>query len=172
MGPPEGHSSSGTTGYIFGMVARFSRSENIGYLFGLVAGVCYGAWSVITKTAITDYDIPPLLFAAATFAFGTFMFAPLLVYSAPRAFKSSKQALGLFALSGLGGGVAVIALSFGLQKGDVSVVGPILSASPLITLILVRIFLERLEIISPTVVIGSLLVVGGTVMVVVGDTAF
>ena len=172
MGPPEGHSSSGTTGYIFGMVARFSRSENIGYLFGLVAGVCYGAWSVITKTAITDYDIPPLLFAAATFAFGTFMFAPLLVYSAPRAFKSSEQALGLFALSGLGGGVAVIALSFGLQKGDVSVVGPILSASPLITLILVRIFLERLEIISPTVVIGSLLVVGGTVMVVVGDTAF
>lgn len=172
MGPPEGHSSSGTTGYIFGMVARFSRSENIGYLFGLAAGVCYGAWSVITKTAITDYDIPPLLFAAATFAFGTFMFAPLLVYSAPRAFKSSKQALGLFALSGLGGGVAVIALSFGLQKGDVSVVGPILSASPLITLILVRIFLERLEIISPTVVIGSLLVVGGTVMVVVGDTAF
>ena len=132
MGPPEGHSSSGTTGYIFGMVARFSRSENIGYLFGLAAGVCYGAWSVITKTAITDYDIPPLLFAAATFAFGTFMFAPLLVYSAPRAFKSSKQALGLFALSGLGGGVAVIALSFGLQKGDVSVVGPILSASPLI----------------------------------------
>ena len=172
MGPREGHSSSGTTEYIFGMVARFTQSENIGYLFGLVAGVCYGAWSVITKTAITDYDIPPLLFAAATFAFGAFMFAPLLVYSAPRAYKSSKQALGLFAISGLGGGVAVIALSFGLEKGDVSVVGPILSASPLITLVLVRIFLERLEIISPTVVIGSLLVVGGTVMVVVGDTAF
>ena len=172
MGPQEGHSRSGTTRYISGAVARFSRSDNIGYLFGLVAGVGYGAWAVITKTAITNYDIPPLLFAAVTFAFGTFMFAPVLVYSAPRAFKSSKQALALFALSGIGSGIAIIALSFGLEKGDVSVVGPIIAVSPLVTLVLVRIFLERLETISPTVVIGSLLVVGGTFMVVVGDTAF
>ena len=161
-----------TLSYISVAVAKAMRSPNIGYAYGLVAGACYGGWNVITKTAFTSYDIPPLLFAATTFAFGTFMFAPVLVYSAPRAFKSSKQALALFALSGMVAGIAVIALSFGLQKGDVSVVGPIVAVQPLITLVLVRMFLERLEIINPTVVTGSLLIVGGTIMVVIGDTVF
>ena len=172
MGPQEANSSSRTMGYIFGVVAKYSQSDSIGYLLGLVAGVCYGAFNVIAKTAITDYDIPPLLLAAATFSFGVFMFAPVLVYGAPMAFKSSKQAVAFFALSGIGAGTAIIALSFGLEKGDVTVVGPIVSVSPLITLILVRLFLERLEKININLVMGCLLIVGGTVMVVVGDAAF
>lgn len=165
-------SSPRIVGYVAGVVTGFGRSNNVGYLFGLLAGVCYAAWTIITKSAITSYDIPPLLFAATTFAFGTLMFAPVLVYSAPQAVKSSKQAMAFFALAGVGTAIAVIALSFGLEKGEVTVVAPIISVSPLITLILVRIFLERLEKITPTVVMGALLVVAGTILVVVGDTAF
>ncbi len=154
------------------MVAKATRSPNIGYAYGLVAGVAYGAWSVIAKTAITKYDVPPLLFATTAFAFGSLMFAPVLAYGIPRVFKRSKQALALFAMAGVGSGVAIIALSFGLEKGDVTVVGPIVSVSHLMTLVLLRVFLERLERINLTLVIGSLLVVGGTVMVVVGDSVF
>ena len=151
-------------------ITRHSESPWLGYAFGLIAGICYGAWSVIAKTAIRDYDIPPLLFAAIAFFFGTLMFAPVLAYDAPRAFRLSKRALGWFALSGVGSGAAIVALSFGLEKGDVTVVAPIVSISPLITLVLVRIFLERLERVSPTLVIGALLIVSGTVLVVVGDS--
>ena len=142
----------------------------MGYAFGLVSGVCYGAWSVIAKTAISDYEIPPLLFAAIAFFFGTVMFGPLLAYDGPRAFRLSKRSLAWFALSGVGSGAAIVALSFGLEKGDVTVVAPIVSISPLITLVLVRIFLERLERVSITLVLGVLLVVAGTVLVVVGDS--
>ena len=152
--------------------ANPSESQWLGYAFGLIAGISYGAWSVIAKTAIGDYDIPPLLFATVAFLFGTIMFAPLLAYDGPRAFRDSKRALAWFALSGIGSGAAIIALSFGLEKGDVTVVAPIVSISPLITLVLVRIFLEKMESISPTLVFGALLIVGGTVLVVVGDSVF
>ena len=152
--------------------ARTSESPVAGYAFGLIAGVCYGAWSIIAKTAINDYDIPPLLFAATAFFFGTIMFGPVLAYDAPRAFRISKRALAMFAISGVGSGVAIVALSFALEKGDVTVVAPIVSTSPLITLFLVRIFLERLEKVTLRMVSGALLVVGGTALVLVGNSSF
>ena len=57
------------------MVTKAFRSPNIGYAYGLLAGLAYGGWSVIAKTAITKYDVPPLLFATTAFAFGSLMFA-------------------------------------------------------------------------------------------------
>ncbi len=152
--------------------AKTNASSYTGYIFGLVAGICYGAWSIIAKTAITEFDIPPLLFAATAFFFGTIIFSPILAYDLPRALRSSRRAVVLFALSGVGSGSAIVALSFALEKGDVSVVAPIVSISPLITLVLVRLFLDRLERVSWRLVTGALIVVAGTVMVVVGDKAF
>lgn len=152
--------------------AKAGDSLWLGYAFGLFAGVCYGAWSVIASTSIREYDIPPLLFAAIAFCFGTIMFGPVLAYDGPRAYRRSKRALAWFALSGVGSGAAIVALSFALEKGEVTVVAPIVSISPLITLILVRIFLDRLERVSLTLVLGALLVLAGTVMVVVGDSVF
>lgn len=142
----------------------------MGYALGLSAGVCYGAWSIIASTSMRDYDIPPLLFAAIAFCFGTIMFGPVLAYDGPRAYRRSKRSLGWFALSGVGSGAAIVALSFALEKGDVTVVAPIVSISPLITLVLVRIFLEHMERISRTLVLGALMVLAGAVMVVVGDS--
>lgn len=158
------------------LTARVSASTGespvAGYALGLIAGICYGAWSVIAKTAINDYDIPPLLFAATAFFFGTIMFSPVLAYDLPRAFRISKRALALFAIAGAGSGGAIVALSFALEEGDVTVVAPIVSISPLITLLLVRVFLERLENVSPRLMLGALMVVGGTVLVVVGNSSF
>ena len=151
--------------------AKTNESSYTGYIYGLIAGICYGAWAIIAKTAITEYEIPPLLFASIAFLFGTIIFSPILAYDLPRAFSSSRRAVALYALSGVGSGSAIVALSFALEEGDVSVVAPIVSVSPLITLILVRLFLDRLEKVSWRLVTGALIVVAGTVMVVVGDTA-
>ena len=152
--------------------ATASDAPVVGYAFGLFAGVCYGAWSIIAKIAISDYDIPPLLFAAVAFFFGTIMFGPVLAYDLPRAIRLSKRAVVMFAISGAGSGGAIVALSFALETGDVTVVAPIVSISPLITLFLVRVFLERLEKVTLRMVLGALLVAGGTVLVVVGNSAF
>ena len=69
---------------------KAGESPMAGYAFGLIAGICYGAWSVIAKTAINDYDIPPLLFAATAFLFGTIMFGPVLAFDLTRAIRVSK----------------------------------------------------------------------------------
>ena len=145
-------------------------SRTVGYIFGLAAGICYGAWSVIAKTAIVSYDIPPIMLAGTAFFFGTLMFAPVLAIGIPRAFNASKRALAMFALAGMCAGVAIMSFSVSLEQGDVTVVTPIVSISPLITLVLVRVFLERLDRVSLRLVLGALLVVGGTVLVVVGDS--
>ena len=146
------------------------RQEMTGYIFGLMAGFFYGAWNVIAKTTINDYQIPPILFATVAFCFGVLMFAPFLVMGVPKALVNSGFSLAMFALSGIASGSAIIALSFSLEKADVTVVAPVVSVSPLITLVIVRVFMERLEKVTWTLLIGVLLVVGGTVMVVVGDT--
>jgi len=159
-------------GFALSIGAKTNESSYIGYIFGLFAGVCYGAWSIIAKIAITDFDIPPILFAAIAFLFGTIIFTPVLAYDLPRSLRSSRRSVALFALSGIGSGGAIIALSFALERGDVSVVAPIVSVSPLITLILVRLFMDRLERVTWRLAVGASIVVAGTVMVVVGDKAF
>ncbi len=162
--------TSRAVAFIGGALAGTRYPAAFGYAFGLMAGICYGAWTVVAKSTLDNYTIPPILFAAIAFFFGTIMFSPVLVYSVPRAFVSSRRSIVMFILAGLSSAFAIIALSFGLEKGEVTVVSPIVAVSPLITLVLVRIFLERLERISLPLVLGALLVVGGTALVVVGNT--
>ena len=157
---------------VAGDLKRRKFQQITGYLSGLAAGICYGTWSVIAKSGMGSYDIPPLMLAATAFVFGTFMFTPALANGLLGAIRASKRSVAFFGLSGISSGVAIVALSFGLENGDVSVVTPIVSISPLITVVLARIFLEHLERVSITVVLGVLLVVGGTALVVVGDSVF
>lgn len=146
------------------------QSRSIGYMLGIVTGVCFGSWGVIAKSTMADYDIPPFLFAGISFTFGTIIFAPVLAYGVPRAVSISKRSLGFFALSGCGYGLAFLALSFGLERENVAVLMPIFAINPLITLVLVKLFLDRMEILTLPVMAGALLVVGGTALVVVGDS--
>ncbi|HIN06426.1 MAG TPA: hypothetical protein EYM65_09355 [Dehalococcoidia bacterium] len=55
-----------------------------------------------------------------------------------------------------------------LSRAPVTVVSPINASSPLITLALAHIFLRRLESLNWTLVLGTLISVGGVVLVVLG----
>ena len=146
-----------------------SRPDFLGYLYGLGSAACYGATTVIMKSAVSDYA-PPFIVAATSMAFGGIMMVPLAAADIPRAFRTSGRAVVMFAISGLLGGIGIIAISFGVKHSDVVVVSPTIAVSPLLTLILARIFLGRLEKITITLVVGALSVVGGTVLVAVGGT--
>ena len=76
--------------------------------------------------------------------------------------------VGLCCLAGVSQGLAVAFLFQALSRAPVTVVSPINASSPLITLVLAHIFLQRLEHISPMLVFGTLLSVAGVVLVVVG----
>ena len=74
------------------------------------------------------------------------------------------------ALSGLASAVAVISLYFALERADVVIVVPISSANPLVTLLIARLFLERLEEVTRWVLVGTVLVVMGVALVIWGST--
>ena len=150
-------------------VIKISRFELLGYLYGLGTGVCYGASTVVMSTAVSDHA-PPFVVAAIAMAFGTIMTVPLAGMGIPRAFQASPKGFGMFALAGVTGGAGVLAILFGVKHSEVVVVLPLISVSPLITLFMARIFLRRLEKITITLVMGTLLVVAGTVLVAVGGT--
>ena len=132
--------------------------------------MCYGTLNVLAKTVMTDYDIKPFVIASIAMFFGGIILAPLVAQEIPRTFKSSKRAVAMFALSGVGAGIGVVGLYSSLERAEVIVVTPIVAVSPLITLVLARLFLNKLEKITLRVILGTLLVVGGTVLVIVGNS--
>ena len=152
-----------------GLPQVIGTTATIGYVCGLTSGVFYGAWNVVAKHTISGYDVPPLVFATLAFLFGTVMFLPLVGRTLPKTVMSARRSALFFVLSGLGSGGAIILMAFALERGDVVVVSPIVSVSPLITLVLAWILLRQLERITLTLVFGAMLVVGGVVLVAIGD---
>ena len=73
-------------------------------------------------------------------------------------------------LAGIFQGLAVASLFQALSRAPVTVVSPIYACTPLVTLVLARIFLRRLEAIDFLLVTGTGLSVFGVIMVILGAT--
>ena len=147
-----------------------ATAATIGYASGLASGVFYGAWGVVAKHSISGFNIPPLVFATLAFSFGTIMFMPLVGLTLPKRVVTARRSAVYFLLSGIASGSAIILMSFALERGDVVVISPIVSVSPMITLILAWVLLRQMERITLPLVLGALLVVGGVALVAIGDT--
>ena len=76
------------------------------------------------------------------------------------------------ALSGLAAATGVICLYYALQRSEVTVVSPIVSANPVVTLLLAQLFLSRLEEVTPWLFLGTAVTVTGVVLVVLGSTLY
>ena len=73
-------------------------------------------------------------------------------------------------LSGLAAATGVGALYFALQRADVTVVSPIVSTNPIVTLVLAQIFISRMENLTKWLFIGVGITVAGVIVVTVGST--
>ena len=62
----------------------------------------------------------------------------------------------------------MIAWYFAVQRADVVVISPIVSSSPLVTLLLAHLFLARLERVTRRLAAGAVLTVTGVLLVVWG----
>ena len=77
---------------------------------------------------------------------------------------------GFAALSGLAAAVASISLYYAVQQGDVTLVAPISSISPILTLLLAKAFISRLEPITRQMLVGTGVTVAGVMVVISGNT--
>ena len=168
----------GTIGVVAGLVLasgdsllegwRTERRYLIGYLVALSAGAAYGGTNIFVKKAGETFE-SPLLITAISLLAGLIMLAPVAGAASTRKGATNwkdRRSLGFVALAGIAAGVGVNSLYFALQRADVVVITPIVSSSPLITLLLAHLFISRLERVTPRLVIGTVLAVAGVILVV------
>lgn len=142
----------------------------IGYAFAFGAAASYGTAAVLIREGVSSYGSP---FAGVTIALVTG-----LVLLAPLAWRARRQqavdwrpgrvAILFVLASGFSSLLGFSSNVFALSRLPVVVATPITSAYPLITVLLVRLFLRRHEPIRPRTVWGALFVVAGVVLVTVG----
>ena len=172
----------GTAGVVIGLVVGTAESIRhgwatnkralFGYVLALGAAASYGGTNVIARELTEDYG-SPLMVSGFSLLFGVFLLAPIAGRSTFDGLRSLKNDLGsvaFAALSGISSAVAIIALYYALQREDVVVVSPITAAYPLMVLLVARLFISKLERITKRVVAGSVITIGGIIVVVIGST--
>jgi len=172
----------GTVVVVLGLTAALGNSirdgisDNRGVLIGLglalVAAASYGGTNVIAKELTQEYGSPFMVSAFGLF-FGIILLSPLAGIKTVREVRASRgnPVFALSAgLSGLAAATGVGALYFALQRADVTVVSPIVSTNPIVTLVLAQIFISRMENLTKWLFIGVGITVAGVIVVTVGST--
>lgn len=154
---------------LFGTGWHLNRRSLLGYLTGLGAAASYGGSNLVAKGLSQEFGSPLVVAAFGTF-FGMLLLWPLAGRGALAGLKTARTGLGFVALSGLASSLGVITLYFALLLSDVVIVAPIASISPLVTLLMAHLFLEKLERVTRWVLVGTILAVSGVVLVIIGST--
>ena len=145
-----------------------ARRLALGYIFALSAAFCYGSSALIARKIVTDYS-SPMVATAFSLTMGTIIIAALFHrHMLSDAARAPRQA---WIWVGLSGGAATWGVSFlflGLTYAPVVSVSPLIGTSPLVSILLTHIFLQRLERVTRRTVLGALMVVGGVVLIAVG----
>lgn len=140
-----------------------------GYLLALLAAACYGA-STLSGRVLSELFGSPLIMAAGSMFFATLLLSPVFGREAVQKATSTRWSPLWVFLAGFAAACAVISLYFAVTRegSNILVLAPIVSCNPLVTMILVRLFLQQAETITTGLVVGTLMAVGGVAMVVVG----
>ena len=141
----------------------------LGYLLALLAAACYGA-STLSGRVLSELFGSPLIMAAGSMFFATMLLSPVFGREAVQKAASTRWAPLWVFLAGFAAACAVMSLYFAVTRegSNILVIAPIVSCNPLVTMILVRLFLRQAETITTGLVVGTLMAVGGVAMVVVG----
>lgn len=148
------------------------RVAFIGYLLAFGAACCYGTTNVVVRQLTIDYT-SPLVVATISLFFGILLVAPVAAKQALASTQELRQSPGFMvyaALSGLAAATGVNCTYFALQRAEVVVVAPIVSANPLFTLLLAALFLQQQENVNRWLVLGIAVTVAGVALVVLGST--
>ena len=141
----------------------------LGYAAALVAAASYGAGAIAAKKTVTDVA-SPMTTTAFALLFGTLI---MLVVLPRRAYgdvrRVPRRSLVYMALAGVAGVWGVGFYHLALLEAPVVLVTPVSNTYPLMTIITVSLFMQRMERITLRTVIGALLVVAGVGLISMGQ---
>ena len=141
---------------------RFMRP---GAALPLLAGLCYATSDIFQKDAVQTLDDPILGLTIGVLTGSSFWLVAAVVHGPLRRKIDFGKGTKYFALSGFFGTTAILAVIRAFESGNLSVVAPITAAQPLPTLIFSAIFLRGIERITPTIVVGAISVLLGTILI-------
>jgi len=131
----------------------------------LLAGLCYATSDIFQKEGVQTLHDPILGVTIGVITGSSFWLVAGLAYKPLRKKIRFGKGTVYFALSGIFGTAAILAVIRAFETGNLSVVTPITAAQPLPTLLLSAIFLRGIERITPSIVVGALSVLLGTVLI-------
>ena len=141
---------------------EWSRKDLI---FPIMSGACFGIGHVFKKIGLNITPIPiigaTVQTAAALAFFSVFALAPRKKQMVNLRDKRAWLALGLAGFSSV---AAMLCFFSALNLGQVVVVVPLSSCGPLFVLLLVRLFLKKVERVTWKIVLGAVLIIGGAVV--------
>jgi drug/metabolite transporter (DMT)-like permease len=147
---------------------RILTIKTLGYLLAIGAAASFASRDVISRHVVSGIA-PPLVAAGFALAIGGSMLLTVIHRDVANSLRRlPSRYIVICGLAGICQGLAVAFLFQALSRAPVTVVSPINASNPLITLALAHLFLRRLESINLLLVLGTLLSVGGVVMVVLG----
>ena len=143
-------------------------TNKLGYPLGIAAALVFGGRDVVSRHVVSGVA-PPLVTSALALLFGVVMLLIITHREVARSIgRVPARYIWICVVAGMCQGVAAISVLQALSRAPLTVISPIYSSTPLFVLILAHLFLKRLESITPLLVIGTTLSVGGVVIVIVG----
>ena len=167
---PRPSTSSGQT-IGSGQTARV-EIRKLGYLLAIG-----GSMAFVTRDAISRHVLgglalaPPFVVSGFALVIGgaiLFAFIHRSVINSVR--NLPMRYVGICCLAGLLQGLAVASLFHALSRAEVTIVTPIYASQPIIALALASVFLRQLESVDWLLAAGTILSVGGVIMVILGAT--
>jgi len=130
----------------------------------LVSATCFGIVQIIRKVALGD--VGPVSGAAINTTTAFLAFSLVMLVTRNRGLSAIRgRALVYLIAAGVTENAGVFILILALSYGSVSVVTPLMGATPLFVLLLTPIMLRGVEVLTARVVTGSLLIVLGVYLV-------
>lgn len=138
-----------------------------GVVTSLLAGFFYGVAAVLTKVGVADFT-SPFVGAAIAFLAGLVIMLPASARGVKAAVTGQRRDIIYVLASGVLAAGGIISYYAAFTTTPVAVVTSITSANPLVTILLANLFFQGVERISPRIIMGAVLVVGGVVLVTLG----
>ena len=146
--------------------------RKLGYLLAFGGSLAFVTRDAISRHVLGSLALAPP-FVVSGFALvigGSILFAFIHRGVIDSIRHQPMRYVGICCLAGLLQGIAVASLFHALSRAPVTIVTPIYASQPIIALALAAMFLRQLESLNWVLVVGTMLSVGGVIMVILGAT--
>ena len=146
--------------------------RKLGYLLAFGGSLAFVTRDAISRHVLGSLALAPP-FVVSGFALvigGSILFAFIHRGVIDSIRHQPMRYVGICCLAGLLQGIAVASLFHALSRAPVTIVTPIYASQPIFALVLAAIFLRQLESLNWVLVVGTMLSVGGVIMVILGAT--